>query len=234
MKKFPLIVATLTTAMALSAHAQLITVSTYTSATTWNDLEADPLTAVFTANSSVGGTGGVTANTALVQTFTLGSAISAQSFQIRYRVGGDLGVALFEVADANAATLSLGTQVWSGSATLPNPGGTTTWFADLSLDTTLDLIAGAYAFQISTVDATTFDWRRTSNASLAGDPPAYPGDTYAGGRAYAIDPITGSNSNFVNGSSEFSFAVVAVPEPTTISLVLASLGALYLGMRRRR
>ena len=208
-------------------------VTTNNSTTQWNALELDPLTKVFTANSTNGSTGSVTATNALQQTFTVSEAFSAKSFHIRYRQGGTLGIGIYRVADANQTNpLTLQNPLLLATNVALPVVGTNTTFAILALDTPLSLPIGAYAFQISTIDSPTFEWRRTSNAGLTNG--VYPGNTYAGGRAYAINPITGSNSNFVNGSSEFALAVVAVPEPTTISLVVASLGALYLGMRRRR
>jgi hypothetical protein len=225
MKRFILFFTALTVAASFCAHAA-ITVTTDISTTAWNAREADPLTAVFTANSTVGSAGGVTSSATLVQTFTLGSAIFAESFHIRYRQGGLLGLAVFEVADANAATLSLANQVWSGSATLPNPGGTTTWFANLTLDTPVPLAWGAYAFQITTADAPTFEWRRTTTTAL--------GNTYAGGRAYATGEVVGGGTNFNNGSSEFSFAVVSViPEPSSSALLAGMMLLGFTALRRR-
>jgi hypothetical protein len=234
MKKFILLLTALTAATALSAHAQ-ITVTTNTSTSAWNAREADPLTAVFTANSTAGGAGGVTSDSSLIQTFTLGSAISAESFHIRFQQGGNLTLAIYQVANANEANpLTLGSFVWSEIATLPSVGSSTT-FANLTLDTPVALAAGAYAFVIDTSLATAFEWRRTSNSGLTGDPLAYPGNTYAGGRAYATGTVNGVNANFNNGSSEFSFAVVAIPEPSSFALLA---GAMLLGfgalLRRRK
>lgn len=144
-----------------------------------------------------------------------------------------MSIGIFQVSNANQANpLILGAQVFSADVTLPNVDTNST-YANLFLATPLALSNGAYAFQLSPLLDSIIEWRRTSNAGTNAEG-VYPGNTYAGGRAYAVGTVTGGGTSFNAGSSEFSLAVVAVPEPTTVSLVLASLGALYLGMRRRR
>ncbi len=231
MKKFLLFFAALTAAGALSAHAQSITVTTNT---TWNSLTNDPLTRVFTSTTSQQNGGVITnSNAAMQQTFTATDAFSAQEFHIRYRQGGSFNLSIFEVANANQANpLTLGAQLFTASVDLPvTPTTTNTVTGIFTLATPLALSNGAYAFQLSPLLDSIIEWRRTTTSNAVGG--VFPGDTYADGRAYIV-PSEGFNNNFNAGSSEFALAVVAVPEPTTISLVLASLGALYLGMRRRR
>jgi hypothetical protein len=230
MKKFILLLTALTAATALSAHAQ-ITVDTYTSTADWNALESNPLTAVFTANASLTSQGTVTSDSSLIQTFTLTNQISVASFQIRFREGGDLGLAVYQVANANQANpLTLGNQTWSGNVTLPDVGTTNT-FANMTLATPVNLAAGAYAFVIDTSSATNFGWRRTTSGNAVGG--VFPGNVYADGRAYATGTVTGGGTNFDDGSSEFFLAVVAVPEPSTLAFLAA--GALALvALRRRR
>jgi hypothetical protein len=215
MNKFLLFFAVFIAAGAPSAHAQSqsITVTTNNSSSAWNALELDPLTKVFTANSTNGSIGSVTAIHALQQTFTVSEAFAAASFHIRYRRGGNLALSVFEVADANQPNpLTLGRLVFSNDFTLPNVDTNTT-FANLALETPLDLTAGAYAFQISTEASPTFEWRRTTDAATNAEGAVFPGNTYPGGRAYAVNPFSGAGTNFADGSSEFSLAVVAAPEP---------------------
>jgi hypothetical protein len=170
------------------------------------------------------------------QTFTVSEAFAAESFNIRFRQGGDLTLSVHAVADANQANpLTLGAQVFSASINLTNVGVTTTT-ATFTFDTPLALEPGAYAFQISSVSATAFEWRRTTNSNLAGDPPAFPGNLYAGGRAYVIDPLTGSNANVLAGSSEFALAIVAspIPEPSSFAVLAGTLALGLTTLRRRR
>ena len=223
MKKIILSLTALT-AVSLCAHAQ-VSVST---STVWNTLQSDLLTQVFTSTTTQQ-TGGITATTAMQQTFTVSEAFAAESFNIRFRQGGPLTLSVHAVADANQANpLTLGTQVFSASINLTNVGATTTT-ATFTFDTPLALGPGAYAFQISTVSATAFEWRRTTNAASGGN-------VYAGGRAYVIDPLTGSNANVLAGSSEFALAIVAspIPEPSSFALLAGTLALGLTALRRRR
>jgi len=215
MNRVSLLIALIIVATSLSAQAQPVV----TTNTSWNAFADEA--AVFTSTTSEQ-VGSVTSDATMQQTFTLGGAISAESIRIRYRSGGDLDFAIYQVADAfQPNPLTLGSLVWSNTATLPNAGSNST-SANLELISALALAAGTYAFVIDSSSATSFEWRRTSTSN----------NTYLGGRAYATGTVTGGGTSFNNGGSDFSLTIV--PEPTTVSLVLASLGALYLGMRRRR
>lgn len=175
------------------------------------------------------------ANVSLAQSFSVGSAFSAEAIYLAYEndsnayTNWNMTLTIFEVADVQATNLVAGTTVYSGSFTFPAPVGSSgsDTIARIDLTTPLALNASVgtegYALQITESSDGDFnpgfEWLRTGNTA---------GNVYAGGAAYEDGITKGVGAS----GRDFSLAISSIPEPATISL-FAALGGGILFMRRR-
>jgi hypothetical protein len=263
MKKFPLIVATLTTAMALSAHAQLITVT----GTSFGQED------LFSSTQT---------NFTLPYTLQGGSSDSVLAFGFFHDNGNtstnvtDLSAISFGGVSANGILniQRLAVAYWfnptgsnfAGQVTLGVSGREAWSIIELgNVDTSIapqtnTTVNPATSWSLSTSNANSriLNWIAINNSTtntVASQSPTDPLILNLLGEVAVESSTTGAFSGLLasgtaeaalvgpyqigwtpGGASDVGAALVftAVPEPTTISLVLASLGALYLGMRRRR
>jgi hypothetical protein len=171
------------------------------------------------------------------QTFQVGTTFTLDSIYLEYQspgtyADGDIILSIYNVDDVNAATLTLGSLVVSGTFTsdattraaagFTSDGGATsllqftfTGADQVSIPATSG--TAGYAIQFTTTAGTNpvFTWERAG------------GDLYAGGSSY--------ESGTINTGLDYSLAfAAAVPEPGTVALVTVGLfGALCITRRRR-
>ncbi|HAU37323.1 MAG TPA: hypothetical protein DCX07_06350 [Phycisphaerales bacterium] len=210
---------------AVSANAGVITTVGASNATSWN---ATPTLGTATPGASSTQNAGASP---VAQTITVGASsltLDKLAFVVNTTTNysATMTLSIFAVADPlaqgfnkNTANLLPG----GGSFTFASATSTTNGILTLDLTGTDEITLAAntsYVLQMTKVSATSNPAFRyftaTDNASSA----------YTGGAFYY-------NSNYVtNSGSDAAFAVFAVPEPATVSLlVLGGLGAL---LRRKR
>ena len=169
------------------------------------------------------------------QTFQVGTTFTLDAIYLEYQApgggtyaDGDMTLSIYSVADVNAATLSLGPLVVSGTFTSDATSRATAGFTtsdsatsllkfdftgidEVSLAATGGTAGYALQFTTTTGSGVVFNWQR--------------GGGYAGGRAYEVgaDPA----------ALDYALAITAVPEPSTMALVGMGGLAMLLGLRRR-
>ena len=187
------------------------------------------------AATPVEATFGDDANVSLAQSFSVGSAFSAEAIYLVYEndanayTNWNMTVTIFEVADVQAANLVPGTTVYTGTLTFPAPvgfaGSDTIARIDLTTPLALNASVGTegYALQITESSGggfnPGFEWLRTGSSA---------GNVYAGGSAYEDGVTKGLDAD----GRDFSLAISSIPEPAAISL-FAALGGGILFIRRR-
>lgn len=250
--------ALLTTGLLLSSvgglHAQNMTVtsSTATAATTGLAINSFGIDLTQPANSSVytvEGDGGflrrnVNNNRLNTQTFQVGTTFTLDSIYLPYQNGGyndgTITLSIYNVADVNASTLTLGSLVlqdsWVDNATTRaaagfiSSGDALLRFSFTGIDqVTLAATTGTagYALQFSTTTGgnAVFAWQRNDNTYAGGTCYEFNGSTYT----IPTDPNNGSTLDYAMAIT----AVAPVPEPSTMALAgMGSLGMLF-ALRRR-
>ncbi len=168
----------------------------------------------------------------LTQTFEVLTAntLNVETIYIRYKlgvVGKDFTLAIYEVADVDAGTLTLGNPVFqSGTLTTPANIVTANNETTMSFDVSGESVSlsptngtNGYAFHLVGTDSNTkvFNWLRAANVGSAGI-------AYQEGSA-----IFGSE-----GGRDFGFAIEGTVIPEPASLALLGLGGLLMLGRGRR
>lgn len=175
----------------------------------------------------------------LTQTFQVGSTFTLNSVYLEYESpgtyqDGNITLSIYNVADVNATTLTLGSLLVSGTFSSTSASRTAAGFTSSSsypnslLDfsfTGLDQVtlaattgSAGYAVQISSdapTGTTLFTWERNGN-------------NYAGGNSYD----TGAIASVFGSPTDFAMAITAVPEPSTMAL--AGMGGLAMLFALRR
>ena len=173
------------------------------------------------------------------QTFQVGTAFTLDAIYIEYQQpgsgpysDGDITLTIYTVADVNAATLTLGSSVVSGTFTSNSTTRASAGFTSSNSATSLlkfdftdtDQVSIAatsgtagYALQFTTTSGTNpvFTWQR--------------GGGYAGGSSFETGAI--------NSGLDYAVAItaVAVPEPSSAAALAGALaaGVAMTGRRRR-
>jgi hypothetical protein len=167
------------------------------------------------------------------QTFQVGSTFTLDAVYLEYQspgsyADGDIILSIYNVADTNAATLTLGSLVVSGTftsnATTRTAAGFTSSTGATSLlkfdftgadQVSLAATSGTagYALQFTTTTGTNpvFTWER--------------GGGYAGGSSY--------ESGAINSGLDYAVAITAVPEPHEYAIAITALLGVAIFIRRR-
>lgn len=170
------------------------------------------------------------------QTFQVGSTFTLDAIYIEYQSGGysdgDVTLSIYNVADVNASTLSLGSLVVSGTFTSNSTTRAAAGFTSSTSATSLlafdftgsdEVSIGAtagtagYALQFTTTAGSNavFAWQR--------------GGGYAGGSSYEAGSINSGLDYAV------AFTAVAIPEPSSAAALAGALAVgVALTQRRRR
>lgn len=166
------------------------------------------------------------------QTFSVGTAFTLDAVYIAYEnagfADGDITLSIYNVADVNAPTLSLGSLVVSGTFASnagsrvgwPGSDGVThalkfdfTGSDEVPLAASVGTAGYALQFTTSTGGGGVFQWQRLGNV-------------YAGGSSYEAGVQDA-------GTLDYAMAITAVPEPSAMALFGFS-GAALLVRRRRK
>lgn len=192
------------------------------------------------ANSSVYTTTGdgfnernVNGNRQNTQTFQVGTPFTLDAIYLEYQSGGysdgDFTLSIYNIADVNAATLSLGSLVLSGTFTSDATTRAAAGFTSSSSATSLlkfdftgsdEVLIGAtsgttgYAIQFTTTTGgnAVFAWQR--------------GGGYAGGSSYEAGAI--------NDGLDYALAITAAPVPEPSTMALSGMGGLAMLFALRR
>jgi hypothetical protein len=225
---------TVTAGLLLSSHAA-VTVNGSTAGT----LVSNGLTtaAVYTTTTDGFNERNVHGNRLNTQTFQVASTFTLDAVYLEYQApgggtyaDGDFTLSIYNVADVNAATLTLGSSVvsatFTSNATTRAAAGFTTSDSATSLlkfdftgidEVPLAATSGTagYALQFTTTTGSgvVFNWQRSGN------------DLYPGGSSYE----TGS----INSGLDYALALTAIPEPSAMALFGFS-GVALLARRRRK